>query len=454
MIDTRCRVTVVGVKNRVDIAIPAEAPIAEYNDQLARMCGQQEDDALPPVWSLAPVGAPAFPLTSSLASEGIEDGAVLYLRDTLSGEDREPVVRSVWEVVSELAQKSRRVRWDVQSASRVAVLLGAYWLAASLWYLGLAGQRSHSLAVIAGFAGIGLAALARLLGQYPRVLPGSLRTWFGCAAIPCMVLVAVLAPGEPAFDLTHLVYFEVGLLLGFMVALVAVPDVLLGAVTLLVGIGGILIAILATLHAPALATAATVVVAGVLFLAVAPRTAGMLVAVSWLSMSSATLEPDADPDQLGARVLLAHRVLVLLVSLNSVATGVALVVLAGSSGPLALAVAVVATIVLFLRTTTFELASEAIAPLIAGVAGVFGLLTALARGTVAGAVVMPLFIAVGMLAVGVGLPMLLWGTGRAPVAADDRSSKLGPLLTIAQIVLPALLLGVYGLYATLWNLGR
>jgi hypothetical protein len=31
---------------------------------------------------------------------------------------------------------------------------------------------------------------------------------------------------------------------------------------------------------------------------------------------------------------------------------------------------------------------------------------------------------------------------------------MGPLLTVGQIVLPALLLGVYGLYTTLWNLGQ
>ena len=75
LIDARCRVTVVGARNRVDLAIPAEAPIAEYNDTLARLLGQPEDDALPPVWSLAPIAGTAFPLTSSLAREGVEGGA-------------------------------------------------------------------------------------------------------------------------------------------------------------------------------------------------------------------------------------------------------------------------------------------------------------------------------------------------------------------------------------------
>lgn len=453
MIDARCRVTVVGAQNRVDLAIPAEAPIAEYNDLLARMCGQPQDDALPPVWSLAPVGRAPFALTSSLALEGVEDGAILYLRDTLADEDKEPVVHSVWELVSDFAQNSRGVRWDALAAGRLAVLVGAFWLAAALGYLGLGGHRSPALGVIGGVIGLGTAVLARVMRQHPRVLPGKLRTVLGCAAIPCTVLVAVLAPGRPAYDVTHLIYLEVGLLLGFVIALIAVPDVLLGASTLPVAIAGVLTGILAPLHATTPAIAATVVVVGVLFVAVAPRTAGMLVAASWLSMSSPTVEPEADSERLAERFRQAHRALVLLVSVTSVAVGVALIALTRHFSAFTLAVAITATIVLLLRTRTFELASEAVMPVLAAAAGTFGLLTMLARSTATDAYVMPALFLVGVIAIAVGLPVLLWGADRAP-APDDKPSKFGPLLTVGQIVLPALLLGVYGLYTTLWNLGR
>jgi type VII secretion integral membrane protein EccD len=445
-------VTVVGARNRVDLAIPAEAPIAEYNDTLARMLGQPEDDALPPVWSLAPIGAAAFPLTSSLALEGVEDGAVLYLRDTLADEDKEPVVHSVWEQVSDLAEKSRGVPWDARVAGRLIVLLGAFWLAASLGYLGLTGHHTVAVGALAGILGIGLAVLARVLLDYPRVLPGKLRAALGCVAIPCVALAAVFAPGALAADLTHLIYLVVGLLVGVVIALVAVPDVILGALTLLMGLVCVLIAVLVPFDASVSDAAATVVVVGVLFLAVAPRTAGILVAVSWLSMSSPTLDPDADPVSLSERVAQAHRALVLLAGVTSAAVGVALIVLTRDFDPFTLAVAMVATIVLFLRTSTFELASEAIIPVVATAAGLFGLLTMLARTGAGTLYLVPALVLAGVAAIGISLPVLLWGAGRSS-GRDEPSAKFGPLLTIGQIVLPALLLGVYGLYTMLWNLG-
>ena len=453
MIDARCRVTVIGAEKRVDLAIPAEAPIAEYNDLLARLCGQPEDDALPPVWSLAPIGAAPFALTSSLAAEGVEDGTVLYLRDTLADEEDEPVVHSVWELVAAHGETSGAVRWEARTVSRTVLLLGAFWLVASLYYLGLAGHRGPAVGIVAGVSAIGLAALARWLRPLPRVLPGRLRTVLACAAIPCAVAAAVLAPGVPALNLTHLIYFEIGLLVGLVIALVAVPDVLLGAITLFVAAGGVLMAIVIPLHATVTDIAATVAVVGVLFLAVAPRTAGLLVAASWLSMSSPTLEPDADPEQLPARVALAHRTVVLLVSLASAATGLALIVLSRSSGPFPLAVAVTAAIVLALRSGTFRLASEGVAPAIAAAAGVFGLLTMLARTGATAAYLMPTLLVVGVTAVVAGLPVLLWGVSRQP-ADDDKPSRLSAVQTMGQVTLPTLLLGVYGVFNTLWNVGR
>jgi len=453
LIDVRCRVTVIGAQNRVDIALPAETPIAEYSDALARMCGQPEDDSLPAAWSLAPAAGAPFPLTSSLAGQGVEDGAVLYLRDTLAGEETEPAVRTVWEVVSDLTRDSTASRWDIRAGGRLAVVLGAFWLAAALAYHGLSGHRGVLLGVLAGVAGLGTAVLARVLKRHPRVLPERLRALLACAAVPCAGLIAVLAPGPPGLDVTHLLYLEVGVLLGLVVALAAVPGVLLSALTLLTGIATVLTGVPALTHAPAPAVAATVVVAGVLFLAVAPRTAGALVAASWLSMSSATVEPEADPELLARRLADAHRILVLLISVVSVAIGAGLVVLTADFAPFPLAVAATATAVLFLRAGTFRLASEAVIPVVTGTVGLFRLLTLPARAGGPDAYVLPVLLTAGLLAMAVGVPVLLWGAGRKP-APDDRPSGWGPVLTVGQIVLPALLLGVYGLYATLWSVGR
>lgn len=60
MADQQCRVTVVGQRRRVDLAVPATAPIGEYVGELAGMCGESDDDAMPAAWSLAPYGMPAL----------------------------------------------------------------------------------------------------------------------------------------------------------------------------------------------------------------------------------------------------------------------------------------------------------------------------------------------------------------------------------------------------------
>ena len=64
MAETLCRVTVVGERRRVDLALPASDPIAEFVPQLVRMCGQPLEDTLPAAWSLALVRAMLMTLDS------------------------------------------------------------------------------------------------------------------------------------------------------------------------------------------------------------------------------------------------------------------------------------------------------------------------------------------------------------------------------------------------------
>lgn len=454
-VQPRCLVTVVGTGKRVDLAVPADAPIAEYADLLARLVGQESDEALPPTWSLAPVGSPPLPVTSSLAGAGIVDGSVLYLRDVLDGEADEPVVRSVWEVVSELGRSGRGPRWDIRARGRAAMLLGAGWMLVFLGYLGVVGHSRFLVAMLAAVIGIGLAITARLLQPYPRVLPHHLRTLLGCAVVPCMTVVSLLSLGPPSWDVRHLVYGQIGTVLGLVVALVAVPGVMLAAVTLLVVAAGTMTTLVIALGATPSATAATAVTVGTLFLAVAPRTAGLLTAASWLRMSSPTVEPDADPDRLGDRVLRAQRTLVLLMGVTSAYVAVALLVLTRDTSVFSLALAAVAVVALLVRAGTFEFTTEAIGPVVAAMAGAFGLFAALGHWTATEPLVLPLALLAGVVAVSVGVPVLLWRSGTGGV--DDNRHQRSPmraLLTTCQLLLPPLLLGVYDVYALLWNLGR
>jgi len=95
MLDARSRVTVVGTRKRVDVALPTAAPIGEYVAGLAELCGQERRNPLPPAWSLALAGEAALPLDSSLGASGVTDGQILYLRDVARDPDTEPVVEDV-----------------------------------------------------------------------------------------------------------------------------------------------------------------------------------------------------------------------------------------------------------------------------------------------------------------------------------------------------------------------
>ncbi|GAA0486383.1 hypothetical protein Ade02nite_10140 [Paractinoplanes deccanensis] len=433
----------VGADRRADLAVPSDAPIAEYGDRLAELLGASGDDELPPVWTVAPAGGAPLPVEKSLAAAGIPDGTVLYLRDALAGEGDEPVVRGVWEVVEEVGSAGRGPRWDSRARARAAVLLGAAWLLVTLSLLGFTDHGRSAAGAALAVAGIGFAVTARLLGGHPRVLPGPLRAALGCAVVPAMTVVALITLGPT------LLYAEIGAVVGLLIALSAVPGVLLAAVTLVVAIAGVMTTAVLALGASATAAAATAVTAGVLFLGIAPRTAGMLTAATWLRMSSPSLEPSADPAELAGRVTRAQHTLVLLMAIASAIVAVGLVVVTRDPAPFPLALAGVAVVALLVRAGTFAFTTEAIGPVVAALTGAAGLVAALGHWTATAPLRLPLAALAGVAAIGVAVPSLLWRSAEGPAP-----SRLRPLLTLCQLALPPLLLGVYGVYGLLWGLGR
>jgi type VII secretion integral membrane protein EccD len=456
MPDQRCLLTVVGEQNQVDLAIPADAPITEYIDLLARLCGQQDDDALPPVWSLAPVGAEPLPLSISLTEAGIVDGQVLYLRDLLSAEGDEPVIRSVGELVAEFGDSRGGIRWNTPARARALVLLGGAWLIAAFGYLGVTGRGGFGVAPLAALAGLAMAAVARLLGRYPRVLSRPLRTAFGCGVIPCMAVAFMLAFGTGSLPLTapDLLYGEIGAVIGCGIALVAVPDITLAAVTLLVMVAGIVQIVVLTTGASRTAAAATVAVVGVLSIGLAPRAAGVLTAGSWLRPSSPSLQPEADPEWLADRVTRARRALILITTVAALAAGAALLALTRDPRPFPLALTALASLALLLRAGTFEFLDEAAAPLLAALAGMFALCTALAHWSATAPLLVPLLLVTGLTAMSVGVPVLLWHPEAARGRPGGASGRHRAALSACQLVLPALLIGVYGGYVALYHLGN
>lgn len=450
----RCLITVVGSQKQVDLSVPADTPISEYTDLLAGLCAEEPNAELPPLWSLAVIGAGPLPLNTSLAQAGIVDGQTLYLQNLLAGEEDEPVVHTVRELVSDLSRDARRSRWDARTRSRTALLLGALWLVNTVAYL--AGTKRDGLAVglIAVLAGIGLAATARLLEPFPRVLSRGWRVALACGAVPALIIAAV--PGSDGYGAT-VARVTIGALIGSVMAFLAVPEVLVGAMILvgLLAVVGVLVML--AVGASAAASAATTVAAGTLFLAVAPRTAGLLTAASWLRMSDESLDPPADPDFIAENVARVRRVLLLLTGVTSAAVAAGLVVLTQDVGWFSAGLAAVATIALFLRAGTFRFTAEAIGPVIAAAAGAFGLCTLLGHFSSTDQFMLPLTVVVGLAAIIVSIPVLLWRADSAEPEDTNRmsvGSRLSPLLTICQMALVPLVLGVFGVYGTLFGIGN
>lgn len=74
------RVTVVGSVRRLDLAVPGSAPIAELLPELVALAGEPVDTAALTRWVLSRLDGGDLPADATLASAGVADGAVLYLR--------------------------------------------------------------------------------------------------------------------------------------------------------------------------------------------------------------------------------------------------------------------------------------------------------------------------------------------------------------------------------------
>src|SRR5689334_8283692 len=128
MNDRRSRVTVVGGGRRLDLAVPAAAPVGEFAPRLAELCGEPQGGPLPHAWSLQLAGAAPLPLDASLADHGVTDGQVLYLSDLTTDPTAGPVVEDIDDLVGAEAEAQHRA-----SVPRSLVVLGfgLIWLAAT-----------------------------------------------------------------------------------------------------------------------------------------------------------------------------------------------------------------------------------------------------------------------------------------------------------------------------------
>ncbi|MDQ0786694.1 type VII secretion integral membrane protein EccD [Streptomyces sp. B3I8] len=448
MDDERCRVTVVGNRRRVDLAVPARAAIAEYAPRLIRMCGQEEEnDALPAVWSLALAGERPFSPGMSLAESGVADGATLYLRDVSAGEDDEPVITDLDELVREANEGG--VRWDTRHRALTLAFLGVGTMTVAFGTLVVLGRAAGNFYPLGGLGalitGVGAALLAGHATRRAWPLPQPVRLGVALSAVPLLTLGAVLFPFAHSAS-AAILCAGVGAVIGALAARLAVNHVLTLSTLTLAAVGLLVTGLLAGVGVTLVEAAAVVAVLAMEGLRIAPALSGHLVALSDTPRDDATSE-ETVPELVrrGRRVLAGLSVL-----LSSVAMA-AFAELARSGNPYALTLTATVAGVLLLNAGQSRFTAAVLPPAVTGVAGVAALALSVPGNLGAPNWAGPL---IGVL---VGLAMFGTGVVRALPDGEPTTERPGWVVGLAgALALASVLLavGVFGVFGDLMRMGE
>ncbi|MDG4786546.1 type VII secretion integral membrane protein EccD [Micromonospora sp. WMMD1102] len=153
------RVTVVAPRNRVDLALPADVPLADLLPTVLSWAGDAlaDDSAARNGWTLSRLGGAALDSSRTPAQLEVRDGELLYLRPR--GEEAPlPVFDDVVDAVATAAQR-RTGRWSPAATRALGLTLGVVALLGGAVAVLLAGPPQ----LPGGLVGLGLAA-ALLLG--------------------------------------------------------------------------------------------------------------------------------------------------------------------------------------------------------------------------------------------------------------------------------------------------
>ena len=210
-----CRVTVVGPRTRVDLALPVNAPFAELFPGIAHFAGLDAAAiaGAPEGWSLQRLGEPPFEPPVTPAQAGVADGELLYLRPWLTAL---PVAVSD-DIADDIAGvHDGPGQWGARDGRRVALGAGAAALAAGVVVLLRAGPPWPVPAMAAGLLALLLlaagAAVSRAAGD------AGAGAVLGYAALPYAFAAGVLAPLR-MLPLTHV--SALAILAGFALVMTA-----------------------------------------------------------------------------------------------------------------------------------------------------------------------------------------------------------------------------------------
>lgn len=210
MRSTACRVTVIGPRRRLDLAVPGSVPVAELLPELVRLGGGEPAEDLRR-WSLTTLAGAELPAGRSLDDCGVLDGAVLVLRH--------PALSPVGLLGTDV----------VETVTTVTDAAGGRWGPGPARILRLAalGAAAAAVAVVAAVTldGAGAAALAVALSAAAAIAgtrDSGAAAVLALAAAPAYAVAAVelTDPATPAGIVTAA---AVGAVVAGLVALLAAP---------------------------------------------------------------------------------------------------------------------------------------------------------------------------------------------------------------------------------------
>ena len=363
------RVTVASGTRRVDLALPGAIPLAELVPELARSVGLLDSGTVYGGYRVVTAEGRPLANDSGLTLQGVDDGGVLTV--TAGIDERPPrVYDDVVEAMTDVVERDLKP-WQPASGRRTA--LSAAGLLMALGAVALVIQRDSTLAAVAAVTvAVTLVAGAVVLSRVQDEAEAAVAVaWMGAGY--ATVAGLMLAAGQDLLG-DPMAGAGAGALLAGLLGLVGLgrgrtlvlPPVVVGAAFLAAG----LLLRLGDFDAAVVLTVvlALVVMVGSVFPWLALGATGTVVDQLY-APADITADPDEiDPRKVGADARLAHEILIAI----SGTVGLLLVLVAplavslGLSGTL---LAVVACLVVMLRTRQYRTGSEVLVGLVSGVLG-------------------------------------------------------------------------------------
>jgi type VII secretion integral membrane protein EccD len=445
MEDERCRITVVGARRRVDLAVPARAPIAEYVPELSRLCGQETDETFPASWSLAPAGARPIPPGVSLLEAQVVDGATLYLRDVVEGETDEPVVTDLGDLAEEV--RGGWDRWNARHRVFTTIGIGLAVLVGAVALQALASPDSPIAAFIAIIAGSTAALLGGAALRGGWAVPAPLRAAVAMAACPLFALAGYVIPTSANATAAGTI---AGAVIGALAAALAVPEVCTLLLLLATMIAFPVAILLAVVDATYVESAAVTGVIALITLSAAPGIAGRLATLPPVRGDRAAPDPAREVAIVMGRGRGALITIAVTVSLVAAAC---VLVLGDSTDPFAIASALCVSLALLAQAGDSEVPVAVMSRLAAGCAGIAGVAL---RAPVHLLHLNPTLVTLTVCAVGgavLGIGCGMAGRSAPARTTAERPAWLGTLGTSMLALSVPLAAGVFGLFGDLARLG-